>query len=134
MGYHNLNIFIAEDEDDEIQLIKRALKKSGLPTQLEHVRDGEAAIQYFSGLLENPAPTWPDVIVLDIKLPRRNGFDVLEWLKERKSLPPPAVIIHSSSDQPKDIKKAKSLGVTCFLTKEVTYANLLDTLRGLSST
>jgi CheY-like chemotaxis protein len=114
------SILLVEDNNDDAWMTKLACERTGIPHSLHIVTDGDAAIDYLSGTgayADRATHPLPDLVFLDIKLPKRNGHEVLEWLRGQpvfKNLP---VVILTSSAEPKDVRRAYSLGVTSYLRK-----------------
>jgi CheY-like chemotaxis protein len=114
------SVLLVEDNEDDAWMMKMACQRTGIPHSLHIVTDGNAAIDYLTGTgsyADRAAHPLPDLIFLDIKLPKRNGHEVLEWIRGRpdfKSLP---VVMLTSSTEPKDVSRAYSLGVTSYLRK-----------------
>ena len=100
-----LRILVAEDMPSEAFLLKYAFESAGLTARLHFVADGQEAMDYLSGVErfsnrhEHPLPT---VLMLDLKMPRVNGFEVLQWLRSHPSLQLLPVIIFTSSEHPED--------------------------------
>ena len=117
------NILQVEDDDNDVFLLKHAFEKAGITNRLTVARDGEEALEYLSGDGEfsdrNHFPL-PHLILLDLKMPRRNGLDFLNWLRNESALPHLPVLVLSSSAQPGDIGRAYELGVNAFLVKPGT--------------
>lgn len=120
-----------EDDLDAAFFLKRAVEKAKLPLNLKHLKDGEEAIAYLGGSPlsgeKNDTPQ-PDIILLDLKLPFKDGFEVLAWTKTRPELNDVPVIILTSSDREEDLSRAKAMGATLYLTKTVTFGNVIETL------
>ena len=97
-------ILLVEDDPNDILLIQRAFRKANLTTALRVVKDGDEAIAYLSGkgpYRDRRRYPLPVLILLDLKLPRRSGFEVLQWLKARLGLRRiPVVVLTSSRDSP----------------------------------
>ena len=115
----NCKILVADDSEDDQFLIARALHKSGTDCRIFAVEDGEKAIRYIAGLGEYQDRSrypFPDAVLLDLKLPRRDGFEVLQWLRASsfKDLP---VVAHSSSSHESDIRHAFESGADLYLCK-----------------
>jgi len=134
MSAHRPVILLAEDDDDDSFLLGRALNKSGLDIELVRVRDGQEVISYLEGTepYDNrdkyPAPR---LVLLDIKMPRMNGFDVLTWRSANepfKSLP---VVMFSGSGLEKDKKKARELGAADYLVKPSSTEALIKVMHKL---
>src|SRR5215468_2589998 len=103
-------ILLVEDDLNDIFLVKRAFKMARIKNPLQVVTDGQEAISYLKGegkYTDREAHPLPKLIVMDIRMPRRSGFEVLEWVKDtRKPLHRIPVVIVSSSDNPADINRA----------------------------
>ena len=109
-----MNIFLAEDHGPDVFLIKEALQRAGICFELQHCADGEEAIDE---LLGTTLEVRPDLILLDINLPKRTGFDVLMCLRENSALASVPVIILTSSRSPRDKMEADRLGASAFISK-----------------
>jgi len=125
-------MLLADDSADDRLLIARALKALGTVKLIFTLEDGHEVIAYLEG--QGPYadrekfPT-PDLLLLDLKMPRVNGFEVLEWLRKHKSLKP-LIAVLSSSEVPDDMKRASALGANLYLVKSY---NMEKTLRPLIS-
>jgi DNA-binding response OmpR family regulator len=124
----NLKILLVEDDENDVLFLKRALKASCAAIELDVARDGELAVQYLSG--KNGAAL-PDRIILDLKLPRRSGTDVLAWIRSQPSLRHLSVTVMTSSSERADIERVRHLGVDDYIVKPVSYQGLLDVAAGL---
>jgi CheY-like chemotaxis protein len=113
-------VLIAEDDPSDVFLLRRAFSAAGVSASLHFVRDGQEAIDYLGGEANysdrNEFPL-PDLMLLDLKMPRLNGFDVLEWLRQQPGLKRLLVTILTSSDQARDIDRAYDLGANSYLLK-----------------
>jgi len=113
-------ILVVDDSKDDVFLLCRAFKRAGLQHSLIHVSDGEEAVDYLTGenrFSDRARYPLPNLMLLDVKMPRLNGFDVLHWLVTRTDLKKLRVIMFSSSFEREDVEKAKVLGATDYLTK-----------------
>jgi CheY-like chemotaxis protein len=123
-------ILLVEDLEGDIEIIKRSFARAGLTNPMHVVRDGEQAIAYllgegpYSNRAEHPLP---DLILLDLKLPRIDGFEVLEWLRSHPSLRSIPVLVLTSSDQMKDVNRAYDLGAIKFLVKPLDFEQFVGT-------
>src|SRR6185312_12846130 len=121
-------LLLVEDNPDDIFLMRRALKKSGLELPVQIVTDGKQALDYLSGAghyadrSQFPRPTW---VFLDLKLPYVNGFEVLEWIRSDSANRHLDVIILTSSPEERDKETAESLGAKAYLVKPPTVQSLL---------
>jgi CheY-like chemotaxis protein len=123
-------ILLVEDDPADARLIQRALSKAGVLVPVVRLTDGEDVVSYLRGdhPYENrksyPMPT---LILLDIKLPKKNGFEVLEWLRKQKDVARRTlVVMFTSSNHAVDIGRAYDLGANSYLVKPESSAQLLE--------
>ncbi len=125
MDNKEFTVLLVEDDLNDIFLVKRAFRTARIPNPLQVVTDGEEAISYLRGegkYADRQAHPMPKLIVMDIKMPRRSGFEVLEWVKgDGRPLRRIPVIIVSSSDNPADINRAYELGANAYMVKPMNY-------------
>jgi CheY-like chemotaxis protein len=122
-------VLIAEDDPSDVFLLKRAFTLAQVPATLHFVRDGQEAIDYLEGDSEFQDRTkypLPDLMLLDLKMPRLNGFDVLTWLRRQPGLKRLLVTVLTSSDQPDDINRAYDLGANSYLLKPHNSGDLSE--------
>jgi CheY-like chemotaxis protein len=128
-------ILLVEDNPDDIELIEYAFEKAGIDRPLFVVQDGDAAVEYL-GSSHDPAyrlqHPLPRLILLDIKLPKRSGFDVLSFVRHQDRTKHIPVVMLTSSNQPGDIKRAYELGANSYLVKPVRQDALLEMVRSLN--
>lgn len=134
MSNEEIEILLVEDSKEDAALVIRALKKRNLANKLVHLRDGVEALDfiYGTGAYEGQkTSSLPKVILLDLKMPRLNGMDVLRKIKsdpETKTIP--VVILTSSAEDP-DIKTAYELGANSYIVKPVEFDNFSQVIRDL---
>lgn len=133
MSQKNEILLLIEDDPNDILLFEKALTRNELGIQLIVLRDGEKAISYLSGNGESQGRPLPDLILLDLKLPRKSGFEVLEWIKKHPSLQTTPVIILSSSKQTQDLETAYKLGANSYLVKPTGFTELNQLVDDLNS-
>jgi CheY-like chemotaxis protein len=129
-------ILLAEDDEDDILLVRRAFRDLGILNPLHVVRDGDEAIAYLKGVGEysNRAEyPLPSLLLLDLKMPRTDGFDVLQWIRSEPNLRPLRVIVLTSSGQMQDVNEAYHLGANSFLVKPQDFSNFITLLNSLQS-
>ena len=117
MHANGVEILLIEDNAHDAELTLRALKQRGLANQVHVCRDGAEAMEFFG----HSSGTVPKVVLLDLKLPKLNGLEVLRRLKgdvRTKSIP--VVVLSSSSEEP-DIEKAYALGANSYIVKPVDF-------------
>jgi CheY-like chemotaxis protein len=113
-------ILLAEDSEDDVFFFKRALERKGIKNPLQIVSDGKAAIDYLSGkgdYADRKKHPLPDLIFLDIQMPKHNGHEVINWLRNQTHLPYLPVVMLSSSSEQKDLNAAYRLGTNAYLVK-----------------
>ena len=120
-------VLVADDDENDVFLLRRAFQKAGLPHTLIHVRDGQEAINYLSG--KNHAKL--KLFLLDLKMPLVDGFDVLLWLRARREPICLPVVVLSSSTMPDDKNRAKELGANDYLAKPTGPDDLMTLVKGL---
>jgi CheY-like chemotaxis protein len=118
-------ILVADDDPDDLFFTKRILLKAGLKNPLVALHDGEEVISFLKSADQKTAGAdAPCLLVLDIKMPRCGGFEVLEWARRQKSWRDLKVVILSGSDEPRDRKRASDLGANGYLVKPAEADNL----------
>lgn len=129
-------ILLVEDNPADILLIQRAFRQADLShISLQIVRDGDAAVLYLSGereYLDRERYPLPILILLDLKLPRRSGHEVLEWLRQQPDLKRLPVIMLTSSREILDVNQSYELGVNSYLVKPIGFAALVEMLKTLN--
>ncbi len=129
-------ILYAEDEEADIILVRFAFKHAHIPNPLHTVTDGQMAVDYLSGVgdfADRAKHPLPCIILLDLKLPRLTGLEVLCWLRQQPSLKHIVVIIFSSSAQPSDIQRAYEVGANSFVQKPAAFEPTLEIVRLLKA-
>lgn len=120
-----VKVFLAEDHEPDVMLIEEALETAGIPYSLDWYEDGESA--EFK-LNEYDCENRPDIILLDINLPRQNGFILLERIRQNPVLAKVPVAIVTSSRALADRERAAALGVEAFVTKPTRLDDFLNTI------
>ena len=122
-------ILLVEDNPADILLIQRAFRQADLShISLQIVRDGDAAVLYLSGereYLDRERYPLPILILLDLKLPRRSGHEVLEWLRQQPDLKRLPVIMLTAKAQDRDVLEGYKTGADMYLTKPFNPAELI---------
>jgi len=131
-----LTVLHVDDDPNDTALLEAAMRKAELSFRLENVSDGDQAMSYLngSGPYENRANhPWPALILLDLKMPRATGFEILRWIRTRpdcKNLP---VVVLSGSELHEDIRQAYSLGANSYLVKPLGFDALVQLVKKISS-
>jgi CheY-like chemotaxis protein len=121
---NNQPILLVEDNPVDLDLTLRAFKSRKLTNTIEIARDGEEALEYIEKW-ENGAP-YPAVILLDLKLPKINGLEVLEVLKNHPKFKTIPVVILTTSSESSDVKAAYKLGVNSYIVKPVDFDKFIE--------
>jgi len=122
-------ILLAEDNHDHVILIKRAFVHARILNPVQAVHDGAEAIAYLQGdgkYSDRDQFPLPSLMLLDLKMPNKNGFDVLEWIRHQPALQNLRVVVLTTSDRVFDVKRAYELGASSFLTKPVDLRNFVQ--------
>src|SRR4051794_193642 len=128
-------ILVVDDRDDDLVIIKKAFEKARVINPIVTVNGGEEAIRYlkgegeYSNRKEYPLPS---LVLLDLKMPKVDGFDVLEWIRGEPTLASMRVVVLTSSDQMKDVNRAYEMGANSFVTKPVGSEKFLELANALN--
>lgn len=123
-------VLLAEDNENEAFLFMRALRKLDFPGQVHHVEAGDEAIEWLTSLEANRRPS---LVILDLKMPRVDGFEVLQWIRSEPRFQKLPTVILSSSDLPADSSRARQLGVDAYFCKPLTFPDYEQTIRAIFS-
>ncbi|UCG31522.1 MAG: response regulator [candidate division WOR-3 bacterium] len=132
MVTNNHAILLVEDDHNDVLLIKRAFQKVKIANPIIVLNDGEQAISYLAGrepFVERPLPM---LVLLDLKLPRKSGHEVLEWLRQQQTLKRLPVVVLTASSESSDINRAYDLGANSYLVKPVTFDALVEMVKTLN--
>ncbi|MGB0766096.1 MAG: response regulator [Phycisphaeraceae bacterium] len=121
MSKSETRILLVDDSDDDIFLVREAFKESGVAHRLDAISDGEQALSF---LKEDG--NRPDVVLLDINMPRFSGFDVLEWVQSDPQLREIPIVMLTTSEQPEDVRRATEGGARDYFRKPVEFRHLRD--------
>src|SRR5690348_11409234 len=127
-------VLLVDDNEDDVFLMHRAFKKAGFQFPVRQVRDGEQAISYLKGdgiYQDREEYPIPSMMLLDLNMPKKDGFEVLEWMQTQPDLGSLTVIVTTASTRPEDVTRAYQLGATCFLVKPSAFAELGAMMRTL---
>ena len=132
MPYSDVEILFAEDSSDDAMLTMRALRKSGFANKLHHVKDGAEALDflYCRGVYASRSTTEnPRLLLLDLKMPKVSGMEVLEQIKSDEKLRSIPVVILTSSKEDPDIQKCYALGANSYIAKPVESDNFFNVIK-----
>jgi CheY-like chemotaxis protein len=118
----NRTILVVEDDADDAHLIQRAFARAYPQAHLHRVDDGDAAIAYLehAATFNSAANPVPDLMLLDLKLPLRNGFEVLEWTRAKHAHRTLPIVVLTGYGHAGDVKRAYELGANSYLVKPVS--------------
>jgi CheY-like chemotaxis protein len=128
------NILLVEDDENDVTFLKRAFGKVEMPFPLQIVENGRLAIEYLGGMgrfsdrTKHLAPTH---LLLDLKLPEKSGFEVLQWIRGVPALKDLRVAILTSSKEGPDLQRAKELEADCYLVKPMSFALLVEVAKAI---
>jgi CheY-like chemotaxis protein len=132
---HQAVILLAEDREDDVLLVRRALVRAEVKNPLMVVRNGEEVVAYLEGTGKysnrEHFPV-PDLLLLDLKMPRMDGFEVLQWLRQHPEMKALRVIVLTSSQDIYDVNRAYELGANSFLVKPLEFENYAALTRTLA--
>lgn len=117
MPENKQQILLIEDAEPDVFLVREALRQAGIACELKVLDDGEKAVDFIDELDENSAAPCPDVVLLDLNLPKRSGDQILEHMRQSERCGQIPVIVVTSSDSPKDREQTSRLGATIYFRK-----------------
>jgi CheY-like chemotaxis protein len=129
-----LNILLVEDNADDVLLLRQAFKKAGETPALHRVSDGLEAKAYLNGegdYGDRATHPIPDFVLLDLNMPRMNGFELLEWLRQDSPFKSMIVYVVTASARESDIKRAYELHANNYIVKPSRVDQLVDFVRAI---
>jgi CheY-like chemotaxis protein len=129
-------ILQVEDDENDILLMRLAFKDAGIDNPVHIVTDGEQAIRYLAGMgpfRDRKEYPLPSLVLLDLKLPRKSGFEVLEWIREQPAFKKLLVIVFSSWAAESDVEQASQLGSDALILKPMDIHKYREFARRLKS-
>ena len=130
---NEVKILIVEDDDGHASLIEKNLRRSGIQNEFIRFKDGKAIIDFFYN--DNVSPNYKSeesyLLLLDIRMPKFNGFDVLEKLKSDTKFKKIPIIMLTTTDNPDEINKCHALGCNSYITKPVEYIDFISVIKQL---
>jgi CheY-like chemotaxis protein len=127
-------ILVAEDNPTDVFILKRAFLKAGIDPHMFFVRDGQEAVDYLEGendFSDRKAHPFPELMLLDLKMPKLDGFDVLKWVRKQPGLGRLLIIVLTSSNQAKDVNRAYDLGANSYLVKPSRLDDFIEVVEKL---
>lgn len=127
--FAKMTILIADDDADDRMFLEEALHKNGYKHTIEFVEDGEELITR----LKHPDFPMPNLLMLDLNMPRKNGFQALQEIKDDPRLRRLPVIIMTTSSADEDVARSYDLGVNSFITKPFNFSRLIEMIGALKT-
>jgi CheY-like chemotaxis protein len=124
-------VLLVEDNPGDIRLTKEALRYGDVPVKLSVAMDGVEALDFLRRRGRFKTAPRPDLILLDLNLPRKNGREVLSEIKSDGDLRSIPVLVITTSQSPQDVERAYTLNANCYITKPVEFDAFVDLLRSL---
>lgn len=135
MNHHSIEVLLVEDNINDAELTIRELKKNNLANNLYHANDGEEALEFLFGTGrfagQRSVQSLPRLVLLDIKMPKINGMDVLKTIKTNAHTKSTPVVILTSSKEDPDIQKCYDLGANSYIVKPVNFENFAEAIKNL---
>lgn len=134
LNKNEVTILLAEDDDGHADLIMESLHEAGVRNHFIRFRDGEEALEFFSNKDNHPSHYQCDqayLMLLDIRMPKIDGVQVLEHLKGTPHLRNMPVIMLTTTDDPREVERCHELGCNSYITKPVIFTSFVETLRRL---
>jgi CheY-like chemotaxis protein len=133
MRRKELVILLAEDDEGHAYLVKQNLYDSGIANAILHVRDGQEALDFIraEGAYHGRVPNGPLLLLLDINMPRVDGVEVLRQLKADHATAQVPVIMLTTTDDPREVRRCYDLGCSSYVTKPVAYEKFVEAIRHL---
>lgn len=129
-------VLLADDDDDDRELAREALQQAHGASELRDVADGQDLLDFLRSegpyLGQRASAQWPAVILLDLNMPRKNGWETLTEIKADADLKRLPVVVLTTSRDRVDVDRAYELGASGFITKPVIFEDLIDVMRTLS--
>jgi two-component system response regulator len=126
-----VEVLLVEDNQDDIDLTIEAMRAAKLSVNLNVVRDGEAAMLYLRGEDPYAEATKPDLILLDLIMPRKGGREVLREIKQDPNLTSLPVVVLTTSDSDEDVRETYDLGCNCYVTKPVDFEQFTKVVQAI---
>lgn len=130
----NAEILLVEDNEGDAELAIRALKKRNFGNNFVHLKNGQEALDYIfckGDFADRDKNHLPNVILLDLKMPKVNGMEVLEQIKANEQTRSIPVVVLTSSNEDPDIKRCYELGVNSYIVKPVEFSNFVKAVSEL---
>ena len=122
-------ILIVDDSEDDVLLIRTAFEKAGITNPVHVLHDGQEAIDYLSAtaaFTNRAEHSLPDLILLDLKMPRMDGFQVLDWIRKQPGIRSIPVVVLTTTQEMAEVNRAYAIGANSFLVKPMEFGNYVE--------
>lgn len=129
------HLLVVEDNPEDVVLFRKAIERTGVTLPYSHAGDGQQAIDYLKGAGEfsdRSRHPFPSLVLLDLRMPKKSGHEVLSWMKEHR-LDHPKVVVFTSSSEPRDIEQAMKSGAFAYIVKPMSLAVLGNIVKDLAA-
>jgi len=136
MGFNGYSILLIEDDSNDILFIQRAFRQVDGDYPIHIVKDGDEAVDYLSGkekYADRDSYPLPALVLLDLKLPRRSGIEVLSWMRQQPVLRRTPVVVLTSSQESTDVNRTYDVGVSSYLVKPVSFDALATMIAAMDA-
>jgi two-component system response regulator len=130
-SYEQVEVLLAEDSESDAEMALRAFRKHNFANRVHWVKDGEEALEFVRGTgryADRNSNLPPKLLLLDLKMPKVNGIDVLRQLKEDERFKGIPVVIMTSSNEERDVVESYRLGVNSYIVKPVDFSQFVKTV------
>jgi two-component system, chemotaxis family, response regulator Rcp1 len=132
---NHCDILLVEDDPADVDFLKRALLKAGSIASLHVVSDGQQAVTYLTESGRNGSGSeLPSLVITDLKMPKHNGLQLIEWIRTQSHLAGIPIVVLSSSDMQQDIDRAIQLGANSYIQKPLSNTELVRIVQSLLAT
>jgi CheY-like chemotaxis protein len=128
-------ILLADDDENDVFFMERAFDQAQIPNPVHRVKDGEEAVAYLKGagkFTDRKKFPLPQFLLLDLKMPRKNGFEVLQWVRQQPGLKRLPIVVLTSSREDPDVNRAYELGANTYLVKPVRPDSLVELVKTIT--
>lgn len=130
-----MTVLIADDDADDRMFLEQAMRQNGYAETIQFVEDGEELMDYLrrEGRYDEENAPWPNLLILDLNMPRKNGFQALQEIKDSPRLRRLPVVVMTTSMADEDVIKTYNLGVNSFVTKPFNFNRLVEMVGALKT-
>ena len=128
-----LNLFLVEDNPADVDLTRLALEENNMSVNLQVAYDGEEALAYLHTLQQDTGPVLPDLIILDLNIPKINGLDLLKTIKSHPAMQATPVVILTTSSAENDRADCYQHYANCYITKPLDFEEFIEVIREIKT-